>query len=61
MAFTRCITRSGIGNGVNEHRLRIRPVVRQKNLTLPCRLPVGPTTMVSWVHVVIVLEGNCSS
>jgi hypothetical protein len=58
MAFIYRITWSVIGNGVNECRLRIRPVVRQKKMMLPCRLPVGPTAMALWVHVVIVLEGN---
>jgi hypothetical protein len=46
---------------VKECRFWIRPIFRQKNLTLPCRFLVGPTAMASCVRAIIVLDGKSSS
>ena len=51
------MTKLGIGYGVKLRRLIFLPVVRLKNLYVPCRLPVRPRAIAGVDLVTIVLVG----
>ncbi len=54
------MTKSGMGYGVNAHRLTFFPVARLRNLYVPFRFPVGPSmiTGVERVAMVFVFAGS---
>ncbi len=60
-ASTFLITESGMGYGVNALRLTFFPVAKLKNLYVPCRLPVGPSTIAGVERVTMVFVGVGSS
>jgi hypothetical protein len=60
-ALTLLMTESSMGYGVNARCLIFFPVAKLKNLYVPCKLPVGPSTSAGVKQVTMVFVGISSS